>query len=236
MLSGLLRVWRTDDFEAVSQLPGHLDEISSLAISSDGSRVVSGSRDRTMRVWDGRTFEELGLCEHEDEVNSVAFSPDGSLIASGSDDCTVWIWNARSLEKVTRLTGHRKLVSSVAFFPDGTHVASASFDCTVRMWNARTYEPLPGLQCSGPVFAIAISPDSTRLALGEYTSGAEDILRVFDIVTLSEQAQVNVSPGLQLPCAIAFSLRLQLYCVHVHSIGFKPCTNTVYYTWWVYTV
>jgi WD40 repeat protein len=205
MLSGLLRVWRTDDFEEVSQLPGHLDEISSLAISSDGSRVVSGSRDRTMRVWDGRTFEELGLCEHEDEINSVVFSPDSSLIASGSDDCTVWIWNARSLEKVTRLTGHKKLVSSVALFPDGTHIASASFDCTVRMWDARTYEPLPGLQCSGPVDAIAISSDSTRLALAESTSSTEDILRVFDIVTLSEQAQVNVSPILQLPCAIAFS-------------------------------
>jgi WD40 repeat protein len=203
--STLLRVWATDDFEEVAQLPGHINEILSLAISSDGSRIVSGSSDRTMRVWDGQTLEEIGLCEHEDEVNSVAFSPNGSLIASGSDDRTVWIWNARSLGKVTRLAGHENIVTSVAFFPDGTRIASASWDCTVRMWDARTYEPLPGLQCSGPVFAIAISPDSTRLALSKRTSGSEGIMHVFDILTLAEQAQVNVSPGLYLPWAITFS-------------------------------
>jgi WD40 repeat protein len=203
--SGLLRVWSMDDFEEIAQLSRHKDEISCLAISPNGMRIASGSVDRTVRVWDGRTFEELGLCEHEDVVNSVAFSPDSSLIASGSKDGTVWIWNARILEKVTRLAVHEDLVTSVAFFPDGTRIASASFDCTVRMWDTRTYEPLPGLQCSGQVFAIAISPDSTQLALGEYTSGTEGILRVFDIITLAEQAQVNISPGRYLPWAIAFS-------------------------------
>jgi WD40 repeat protein len=205
MSDGFLRVWRTDDFEEIAQLFGHRNQIMSLAISSDGSRIASASRDQTMRVWDGRTFEELGLCEHEDEVKSVAFSPDGSLIASGSDDRTVWIWNARSLKKVTRLAGHKGYVTSVAFFPDGTRIASASTDCTVRMWDARTYEPLPGIQCSRVVFAIAISPDSLRLALTEYTSGTEGILHVFDILTLAEQAQVSISQGLALPWVIAFS-------------------------------
>jgi WD40 repeat protein len=205
LITGLLRVWSVENFEDVAQLSGHKDRIFSLAISSDGSRIVSGSRDRTMHVWDGFTFEKLGLCEHEDEINSVALSPDGSLIASGSDDRTVWIWNTRSLEKITRLTGHKRLVTCVAFFPDGTRIASASFDCTVRIWDAHTYGPLPGLQCSGPVFVIAISPDSTRLALGERTSGTKGILHVFDIVTLSELVQLNISPGSFFPWAIAFS-------------------------------
>jgi WD40 repeat protein len=203
--SGLLRIWSTVDFEEVAQLSGHKGHITSLAITSDGLRVASGSSDRTIRVWDCRTFEELGLCEHEDEVNSVAFSPDSSLIASGSDDCTVGIWNTRSVEGVTRLTGHTKLVLSVAFFPDGTRIASASFDCTVRMWDARTYEPLASLELSGQVWTITISPDSTRLALGEYTSGTEGVLRVFNAVTLAEQAQVNISPGFYILWAIVFS-------------------------------
>jgi WD40 repeat protein len=203
--SGTLRVWSMDDFEEVAQLLGHKKLIMSLAISSDSSRIVSGSLDRTMRVWDGRTFEMIGLCEHESEVHSVAFSPDSSLITSGSDDSTVWIWNARNLKKVTRLAGHQNIVTSVIFFPDGTRIASASSDCTVRMWDARTYEPLPGLQRSRSVFAIAVSPDSTRMALVEYNSGTEGILHVFDIITLAEQAQVNISPGFGIPCAIAFS-------------------------------
>jgi WD40 repeat protein len=202
---GLLRAWSTDNFEEVAQLLGHKEWVMSLAISSDGSRIVSGSSDRTMRVWDGRTFEEIGLYEHEAGVNSVAFSPDSTLIASGLHDCTVCIWDALSLEKVTRLSGHENLVTCVVFFPDGTRIASASDDCTVRMWDARTYELLPGLQCSGPVFTISISSDSTRLTLGERSSGPDGILHMFDIVTLAEHAQVNISPGAYLPWAIAFS-------------------------------
>jgi WD40 repeat protein len=203
--SGSLRVWSVDAFEEIAQLLGHKKRVLSLAISSNGSRIVSGSGDWTMRIWDGRTFESLGICEHENEVNSVAFSPDSSLIASGSDDYTVWIWHARSLEKVTRLAGHKGCVTSVAFFPDGTRVASASCDCTVRIWDAHTYEPLPGLECPGCVYVMSISPDSTRLALAEYTSGAEGIVRVFDVLTMAEQAQVKVSPGLHLPWALAYS-------------------------------
>jgi WD40 repeat protein len=203
--SGLLRVWSTDKFEDVAALSGHNDDVMSLSISSNGSRIVSGSRDRTMRVWGGRTFEEIGICEHEDEVNSVAFSPDSSFIASGSDDRTVWIWNALSLEKVARLTGHEDVVTCVAFFPDGSCIASASSDCTVRIWDAHTYEPLPSLQCSGPLLTISISPDSTRLAVCEYTSGTEGVLSVFDIVTLEERARVSICPGNHLPWAIAFS-------------------------------
>jgi WD40 repeat protein len=204
-VSGTLMAWSMDDFEEVAQLRGHQKDAMAVAISADGSQIVSGSRDRTMRVWDSRTYEKIGICEHEDEVNSVAFSPDISLIASGSDDHTVRIWNARSLEKLTRLTGHENVVTSVAFFADGTRIASAALDCTVRIWDTRTYESFPGLRCSGPVYAIAISPDSTRLALGERTSGTEGILHVFDTVTLAKQAQVIISPGPYLPWAITFS-------------------------------
>jgi WD40 repeat protein len=203
--SGCLRIWSTIDFTEVAQLSGHKGLIMSLAISSDGLRIVSGSFDSTLRLWDGRTYQELGIFEHEDEVHSVAFSPDSSLIVSGSSDCTVGIWNALSLEKITRLTGHTKQITSVVFFPDGTRIASGSLDCTVRMWDARTYESLPSLPCCGQVRAIDISPDSTRLVLGEHTSGSEGVLRVFDTVTLVEQAQVNISVGFYIPCAIAFS-------------------------------
>jgi WD40 repeat protein len=205
MNSGTLIVWSMDNFEAIAQLSGHKNSVTSLAISSDGSRIVSGSYDRTMRVWDGQTLEEIGLCEHEDEVNSVAFSPDGSLIASGSDDRTVWIWNARSLEKVTRLAGHEDIITSVVFFPDGTRIASASWDRTVCLWDARTYQPLHDLQFPGRIYAIAISPDGTQLALAEYTSGTEGILHVFDVPTLTEQAQVSISQGLAFPWVVAFS-------------------------------
>jgi WD40 repeat protein len=202
--SGLLRVWTTANCEEVAQLSGHEGQVWSVAWSSDGLRFASSSQDRTIRVWDGRTFETLGLCMHDDEVNSVAFSPDNSLITSGSDDRTVRIWNAVSCEEVACLTGHNHIVRSVAFFPDGTRIASVSDDSAVRIWDTRTYEVLSGIQCSGNAYVVAVSPDSTRLAMIA-NSGVTDTLHLYDVVTLAQQAQVNVSAGYSTPWACAFS-------------------------------
>jgi WD40 repeat protein len=205
MTSGLLRVWDTVDFEEVAQLVGHTHEMWTVAFSSDGSLIASGSRDATIRVWDGRTFGMLGLCEHDGDVYSVAFSPDNSLIASGSADCTVRIWNASSFVEVKRLVGHTACVTSVAFFPNGTRIVSSSHDGTMRMWDSSTYESLPGIQYSGHLWVVAVSPDSTRLALGECTLGTTGILRIFDAATLAEQTQVNIAPGAHIPWTITFS-------------------------------
>jgi WD40 repeat protein len=205
MKSGLLRVWSAVDFEEVALLAGHEDSIGCVAISSDGLRIASGSRDRTIRVWDGLGFEQLGLCKDAGNVFSVAFSPDNSLIASGSPDCAVRIWNAHSFTEVTRLSGHQNVVTSIIFFPDGTRMASGSSDCTVRMWDARTYESLPGIQCSGEVYVIAISPDCSCLAVSEDMTGGTGIIRVYDAVTLAYKTQVQIFPGHFSSQSIVFS-------------------------------
>jgi WD40 repeat protein len=199
---GRLRLWSMVKFEEVVQLVGHHDTVRSVAFSSDGLRIVSGSIDRTIRIWDSRSFEELGLCEHDGQVYSVAFSPDNRLIGSGSADCTLRLWSALTFAEVARLAGHEHTVTSVAFSSDGTRIVSSSYDCTVHMWHARTYEPLPGIQCSGPLWMLVVSPDGTRLALKEAGYESMCTLRVFDMVSLAEQAQVELSHHSE---AIAFS-------------------------------
>ncbi|KIJ92871.1 hypothetical protein K443DRAFT_42365, partial [Laccaria amethystina LaAM-08-1] len=68
--------------------------VMSVAFSQDGGRVVSGSGDCRVRVWNATTGEvEAELKGHTDSVTSVAFSQDGSQVVSGSDDETVRIWN-----------------------------------------------------------------------------------------------------------------------------------------------
>ena len=68
-----------------------------MAFSPDGSRIASGSDDKTVRVWDAATGQPIGqpLTGHTERCASVAFSPDGTRIASGSDDNTVRVWDAR---------------------------------------------------------------------------------------------------------------------------------------------
>ncbi len=66
-----------------------------MALSPDGKRIISGSVDQTVKVWDsGKGHEVLTLKGHANGVNSVAFSPDGNRIASGSFDFTVRVWSA----------------------------------------------------------------------------------------------------------------------------------------------
>ena len=74
-------------------LKGHAFSVRSVAFSPDGQRIVSGSADKTVKIWDANSGKELQtLRGHASGVRSVAFSPDGQRIASGSADKTLKIW------------------------------------------------------------------------------------------------------------------------------------------------
>src|SRR5258706_5483371 len=88
---------------------GHADSIRSMCYSPDGTRVVSGSNDKTIRIWDAKSGTVIGepLTGHTSGVNSVAYSPDGRHITSGSTDSTIRIWDAETGTAVGNpLEGH----------------------------------------------------------------------------------------------------------------------------------
>jgi WD40 repeat protein len=120
----------------VRKLQGHISGVSSIAFSPDGNRIVSGFNDKSMRVWDTRTGEQVTAVQrHTDWVTSVAFSPDGNRIVSGSKDNSVHVWDAKTGERVMELQGHTGVVDSVAFSPDGNRIVSGSWDNSVRVWD-----------------------------------------------------------------------------------------------------
>ena len=101
-------------------LCGHEDAVQSAAFNSDGSRIVTGSGDKTARIWEAATGNEITVLRgHEHWVNSAVFSPDGTRIVTASRDETARIWDAVTGKEITVLRGHENSVSSAALSHEG---------------------------------------------------------------------------------------------------------------------
>ncbi|CAB4382152.1 unnamed protein product [Rhizophagus irregularis] len=125
-------IWRSYDFEE------HTDKILSVSISPNGKYVVSGSRDRTVRLWSVREKRLLhGFKEHKGDVNSVSFSSNSNLIVSGSMDNMVYLWSVNEKKLVHAFKGHNGGVSSVSFSPNNEFIVSGSKNGMICLWSIK---------------------------------------------------------------------------------------------------
>lgn len=163
-----------------------------VAYSPDSSRVLAGSFDRTVRVWDVEAGWSTVLEGHTGPVSAVAYSPSGSHAVSGSYDTTIRIWDlATGASRV--LEGHNQAVMAVAYSPDGEQVLTGSHDRTVRVWDLSSGVPLILGHHEGPVTSVAYSPDGTKVVTGsndcsvclwDLVSGSSTVVgRHYDTVT-----------------------------------------------------
>ncbi|MDE0016286.1 MAG: sigma-70 family RNA polymerase sigma factor [Candidatus Poribacteria bacterium] len=140
-------------------------QILALAFSPDRTRLASGSKDKTVRLWDINTRESMTLQKHTGWPNVLAFSPNGKMLASGSVDKTVQLWDTTTGKPLATLTGHVNGITALAFSPDGSTLTSASADGAIRFWRTETGAPLP-LHITGytaSVRAATFSQESATL-------------------------------------------------------------------------
>eukprot|EP00505_MAST-04D_sp_SCG-Rhode-Island_P003613 Stramenopile-MAST_4_protein_3613 len=127
-------------------MAGHSSPVTSVSCSPDGASIVSGSRDKTVKVWSVESGECVTTCKgHSGEVTSVSFSPDGASIVSGSWDKTVKVWSVeRRVESGDSLfSGHHLDESWCAVFRNAADPPAECFDDvrTIGMSGEGTQDP-----------------------------------------------------------------------------------------------
>jgi hypothetical protein len=164
-----LTTLRPKAMEPAVSLPfsGHTDAVLCIVVAPDGKTAVSGSQDKTLRLWNLADGKEVRRFEgHTDAVTCAAFTPDGCIV-SGSRDRTVRLWDSAADKAAVVFKGHTDTVRCVACSPDGKRVVSGSMDGTLRMWDiAAGKEAITFPRQEGGVFCVTFSADGSRVASG----------------------------------------------------------------------
>ncbi|MBI1880098.1 MAG: hypothetical protein HYR94_18075, partial [Chloroflexi bacterium] len=165
---------------------GHSDDVRMVDFSPDGRYVLTASADRTARLWNAQTGQEVRQFNgHTAQVNAAIFSPDGRSILTGGLDNTARLWDTETGQEVRQFNGHTGGVWGIAFTPDG-HQIITSDSTLARLWDAQTGEVVRQFSGhTGTIFWLDLSPDGRYLA----TFSGDKTARLWDVQTGQELRQ-----------------------------------------------
>jgi WD40 repeat protein/serine/threonine protein kinase len=176
--SGAARLWDAASGRPLTEPMRHDGAVLAIALSPDGTKLATGSEDRTARLWDAVDGKPLAApLQHGAPVGAVAFSPDGKTFAAGSIDGAVRLYDAAGGKPLVEPMKFYEMISHVVFSPDGTQLAVAGLSGKIMLWDvvAGTLLAAP-MKHRSSVFALVFNPDGSKLA----TAGRDGTARLWD--------------------------------------------------------
>jgi WD40 repeat protein len=158
----MLRLWNIEDGQQIRLFKGHTNWVTSVAVSADGRRALSGSADKTLRLWDIAKGESLKTLPARAWINAVALSANGARAVSGNADHSVILWDLNAGKPVHQFAGHGGEVTCVAITGDGKFALSGSADGSIFLWDLEQRRQVAEVKHNTAVAAVAFAPDSRR--------------------------------------------------------------------------
>src|SRR6266511_3452722 len=196
---------------SLATLSGHADMLWACAISPDGSFIVSGGADKTLKVWDLVSEEPLSdlyrlrswreratLLGHAFWVTGCAIAPDASFIVSAGDR-GLRIWDLARVRETAPASRHVHMVTDCDVSRDGDFIVTASDDDTMKVWDGTTgTERATLVGHTGRVLGCSVNADGTRIA----SAGTDNTVRLWDAATGAELTTLTGHTDPVWDCAI----------------------------------
>lgn len=168
-----IKLWNLEDSEE-TVLGNHTDTVNSIAFSPDGQRLVSGSDDYTLKLWDIEEKRHIATLRHitdyaQSQIKKVAFSPDGQKIISAGFHLK--IWDIYTFKEILTIR-HDEWIYTLAFSSDGELLAYGDTAGRIVVRNIRTHQEITQFEADADLItSVRFSPDNNTLASGGLNGG-----------------------------------------------------------------
>lgn len=187
-----LRLWDLSTGETKYRFMGHSKDVLSVDFSASNTKIISGSRDKTIKLWN--TIAECKWTVDEKKsghlswVSCIKCSPDTNnpVVVSCGWDHTVKVWNLQTMKLKHNLVKHTGFVNTVAISPDGSLCASGGKDGQANLWGLGNGTHLYKLEANSQINALAFSPNRYWLV-----AGTDSAIIIWDLETKKVVAKLN---------------------------------------------